>query len=104
MALVPGTHLRIETFILCERIERHDLRAAQYLGKSPLFVSRSIGVGTAAKLLQCQAGFVGRGSRGVADVFTEDREGLPEGVGFEGQDKLHTGTLGNTFDEGQVAT
>ena len=53
-------------------------------------------------LLEGQASLVDGARRAMRDVFADDREGLPEGIGLESQDDLHASTLGYLLDEAEV--
>ena len=78
--------------------------AAQNLREVVLGVGRAVGVSRAAEFLESQTCFIGRRSSGVADVLTEDREGLPQSKCFEGQDNLHASTVGYVLDQREIAT
>lgn len=86
-----------------EGVERDVAAAPQDGVERGFLVGRGVGVGLRAEFLQRQPRLVGRGGRGVGDVFAENGECAPQGECLEGEDELHVGAPSDVLDEGEVA-
>ena len=90
------------TLVLAERIESEVARHTGDIGNFGIGICGRISVGWTSELFKGQTCLEERTSGGGADVLAEDGERLPQGIGFEGKDNLHSGLIGYSVDERQV--
>ena len=102
-AVAVGHDLGVEVLELAQRVEGDVAAVAQDGGEIALGIGRRIGVGGAAHLFEGEPGLVYGAGGGAGDVFPDDGERLPQGVGLECQYDVDPGGLLDRADELQVA-
>ena len=102
-AVAVGHDLGVEVLELAQRVEGDVAAVPQDGGEIALGVGWRIGVGGAAHLFEGEPGLVYGAGGGAGDVFPDDGERLPQGVGLECQYDVDPGGLLDRADELQVA-
>ena len=90
------------TLVLAERIESEVARHTSDISNFGIGICGRICVGWTSELFIGQTCLEeGTGGGGV-DILTEYGERLPQGIGLEGENNLHTSLIGHSADERQV--
>ena len=102
MFLVSLYH-RHKALVLRKGVEGYMSATIQYGREIFLGIGRTVGMSQTAKLAIGKQRLINAAGRSMADILTKNRKGLPQGIGLESQNYLHTSRICNMLDKLEIA-